>query len=45
MAHHVSQRGNNKQDVFFVDDDKLKFLELLSEESKQYGVVIEGFAS
>ena len=21
-AHHVTQRGNNRQDVFFVDDDR-----------------------
>jgi hypothetical protein len=21
MPHHVTQRGNNRQDVFFVDDD------------------------
>ena len=22
IAHHITQRGNNKQDVFFVDDDR-----------------------
>ncbi|MCI0491876.1 MAG: transposase, partial [Planctomycetes bacterium] len=21
--HHVTQRGNNRQDVFFVDDDRV----------------------
>jgi REP element-mobilizing transposase RayT len=21
-AHHIVQRGNNRQDVFFVDDDR-----------------------
>jgi len=43
IAHHITQRGNNKQDVFFVDDDKEKFLELLSEQSKKFGAVIDGF--
>ena len=22
FAHHITQRGNNRQDVFFVDDDR-----------------------
>ena len=29
--HHVTQRGNNRQDVFFVDDDRRVFVELLRE--------------
>ena len=28
-AHHVTQRANNRQDVFFVDDDRRVFLALL----------------
>lgn len=43
IAHHITQRGNNKQDVFFVDDDREKFLYLLSEQAKRFGVIIEGF--
>ena len=43
IAHHITQRGNNKQDVFFVDDDRKKFLYLLSEQAKRFGVIIEGF--
>ena len=35
IAHHITQRGNNKQDVFFVDDDREKFLYLLSEQSSR----------
>ena len=31
-AHHITQRGNNRQDVFFVDDDRHVYLELLREE-------------
>jgi len=43
VAHHITQRGNNKQDVFFVDDDNEKFLELLGEQSRKFGVAIAGF--
>ena len=31
FAHHITQRGNNRQDVFFVDDDRQVYLELLGE--------------
>jgi putative transposase len=37
-AHHVTQRGNNRQDVFFVDDDRRVYLELLQEEADKYGL-------
>lgn len=30
--HHVTQRGNNRQEVFFVDDDRVTYLDLLKEE-------------
>jgi putative transposase len=43
IAHHITQRGNNRQDVFFVDDDRQKFLELLCEQSKKFGAVIDGY--
>ena len=42
-AHHVSQRGNNRQDVFFVDDDRRVFLDLLAEASKRFGVAVDGY--
>ncbi|MCH8152996.1 MAG: transposase, partial [Planctomycetes bacterium] len=22
LAHHITQRGNNRQDVFFINDDR-----------------------
>ena len=25
FAHHINQRGNNHQDVFFLDDDRLVY--------------------
>lgn len=36
-AHHVTQRGNNVQVVFFVDDDRRVYLELLREQGLRFG--------
>jgi putative transposase len=42
-AHHVTQRGNNAQDVFFVDDDREVYLELLKQQSDKYGLEVVGY--
>jgi putative transposase len=42
-AHHITQRGNNRQDVFFVDDDRYVYLELLREQASKYGLDIVGY--
>ena len=41
--HHVTQRGNNRQDVFFVDDDRRVFVELLREAAGRFAVRIDGY--
>ena len=41
--HHLTQRGNNRQDVFFVDDDRLTYLGLLKEESEKHGLCVHGY--
>ena len=41
--HHVTQRGNNRQDVFFVDDDRQTYLALLGEESQKHGLIVHGY--
>jgi len=43
FAHHITQRGNNRQDVFFVDDDRKVYLELLKEQTVKYGMDIVGY--
>jgi putative transposase len=43
VPHHITQRGNNKQDVFFADDDKIAFLGILKEQSQQYSLQIDGY--
>jgi putative transposase len=42
-AHHVTQRGNNRQDVFFVDEDREVYLEYLLDASERFGLRIEGY--
>jgi putative transposase len=42
-AHHVTQRGNNRQDVFFVDDDRRQFLALLAEAAERFGLTVDGY--
>ncbi|MHC4228309.1 MAG: hypothetical protein ACYSW0_12860 [Planctomycetota bacterium] len=37
FAHHITQRGNNHKDVFFVDDNRLVYLKLLKEQADRYG--------
>lgn len=41
--HHVTQRGNNQQDVFFVDDDRRTYLALLKDRCEAAGVTIVGY--
>ncbi len=41
--HHITQRGNNRQDVFFVDDDRRVYLEILREQSEKYGLDVLGW--
>ena len=41
--HHITQRGNNRQDVFFVDDDRERYLEILAEQGERFGLTIDGY--
>lgn len=43
VPHHVTQRGNNRQDVFFVDDDRRAYLAMLKQRSEAYGLKIVGY--
>ena len=38
--HHIVQRGNRRQDVFFSDEDCLYYIKLLKKACTQYGVQI-----
>ena len=39
-AHHVTQRGNNRLDVFSVDEDRRVYLELLKEQAQKHALEI-----
>ncbi|MCK4947076.1 MAG: transposase [Candidatus Aureabacteria bacterium] len=38
--HHVTQRGNYRQEIFVDDTDREKYLSLLKTESKRYGLKV-----
>jgi len=38
--HHIVQRGNRRLDVFFSDDDRLAYIELLKNACRRFGVQI-----
>jgi len=41
--HHVAQRGNNRDDVFFVNDDRRVYLELLRDHSADFGLEVVAY--
>jgi putative transposase len=43
VPHHITQRGNNRQDVFFVDQDRRAYLTLLKEQSDRFGLSVLGY--
>lgn len=43
VAHHVTQRGNNRQDVFFTDDDRRFYLKTLREQTSRFGMTVTGY--
>jgi putative transposase len=43
LPDHITQRGNNRQDVFFVDDDRRTYLALLKEQSERFGLAVVGY--
>jgi putative transposase len=43
FPHHITKRGNNRQDVFFVDDDRRVYLALLKEQADKYALEIIGY--
>jgi REP element-mobilizing transposase RayT len=41
-TQHVTQRGNNRQVVFFVDPDRRAYLGMLKKSCADYGVAVHG---
>jgi putative transposase len=40
VPHHITQRGNNHQEIFFCENDRKKYLQLLSVNAARYSVKI-----
>ena len=43
VPHHVTQRGNNRQDTFFVPDDYRAYLRILAEQSERHGLRVHAY--
>ena len=43
MPHHVTQRGNRRQETFFHDEDYAAYIELMAEWCREEGVEIWGY--
>ena len=43
VPYHVVQRGNNRQDVFFVDDDRRVYLGFLARYARDFGLSVLGY--
>ena len=43
VPYHITQRGNNRQDIFFVDDDRRVYLKFLAHYAQRFGLDILGY--
>jgi len=43
LLHHVTQRGNNRQEVFACDEDRVNYVRLLSVLGPVLGVALAGY--
>jgi len=41
LSHHITQRGNYRQQVFYRDEDYRLYITLLAEFTRHYGVSVE----
>ena len=42
-VHHITQRGNNRQAVFFTADDYAAYLAILRDQARRYGLAVFGW--
>lgn len=43
VPHHATQRGNNRQDIFLLDDDRRFYLQTLGRWSQRWGLTLLGY--
>lgn len=42
-SHHITHRGNRRDEVFFSDEDRAEYLEILLDYTRQYDVAVWGY--
>lgn len=43
VPHHVTQRGNYRQDIFVTDEDRVVYLRYLRESAARYGLTVSAY--
>ena len=43
LPHHITQRGTRREDVFFSDEDRLRYLAFVREAAERFGVTIRSW--
>lgn len=43
LPHHITQRGNNREAVFFTDDDRRYYLRTLRDQAERFGLAISAY--
>ena len=43
VPHHVTQRGNRGEEVFFCDDDRRRYLDLLAKYGAKHGLAVHAY--
>jgi len=43
IAHHVTQRGHRREDVFFSDADRRRYLELLGQYASEHALAVQAY--
>ncbi len=43
VPHHVTQRGNNRQDIFYLADDRRFYIDTLRTKCREHGVIVLGY--
>ncbi len=43
LPHHITQRGNDRQDVFFTPEDRSNYLSILGLQCESYGLDVHGY--
>jgi putative transposase len=43
VPHHITQRGNDRQDVFLVDEGRRSYIQTLRDKCQHHGVALLGY--